>query len=49
MQLHCSIGDALADSILENKLQIIKLKKRFSEVEEAPTRMPLFEQPLAIL
>jgi hypothetical protein len=49
MQLHCSTGDALADSILEQELQTIKLKKRISELEEALTPKPLFAQPLAIL
>jgi hypothetical protein len=42
MQLHRSIGDALADSISEQELQTIKLKKIISELEEAPTPNPLF-------
>jgi hypothetical protein len=49
MQLHHSIGDALADSISEQELQTIKLKKRISELEEALSPRPLFAQPLAIL
>jgi hypothetical protein len=49
MQLHRSIGNALANSISEQELQTIKLKKRISELEEALSPKPLFAKPLAIL
>jgi hypothetical protein len=49
MKLHHSTGDALFDSISDQELQTIKLKKRISELEEALTPKPLFAQPLAIL
>jgi hypothetical protein len=49
MKLHHSTGDALVDSISEQELQTIKLKKRISELEEELTPKPLFAQPLAIL
>jgi hypothetical protein len=49
MQLHRSTGDALADSILEQEFQTIKLKKIISELEEELNPRPLFEKPLSIL
>jgi hypothetical protein len=49
MELHQCIGDALHDSISEQELQTIRLKKRISELEDALTLKPLFPNPLAIL
>jgi hypothetical protein len=41
--------DALFDSISDQELQTIRLKKRISELEDALTPKPLFANPLAIL
>jgi hypothetical protein len=49
MQLHHYTGDGIADSILEQELQTIKLKKRISEIEDALSSRPLFSQPMVIL
>jgi hypothetical protein len=49
MKLHCSTRDDLFNSISNQELDTIKLKKRISELEEALTPKPLFSYPLAIL
>ena len=48
-KLHQCTWDTLFNSILEQEIQAIRLKKKICELDEALTSKPLFSNPLEIL